>query len=338
LRYQACDDKLCYPPVTTPVRWTLTVAAPNSPLTRNQPEVFDRIAFGTGTAPAAAITAPAGKACVTSSDDGLAQLREFTVVASTGGYRSVDDFLTFIRNAENGVKEEGWFEGRGPLAILLLVFFGGLALNLTPCVLPMIPIIWRSSAPGRRRALAPEDSCLAAFTAPRWPSVYGLLGVVVITTASTFGTINASPWFNLVIAIVFVVLSLAMFDVLTIDFSRFAGVGGHEWIGKRVSCAGVRHGRYRRPARWRVRRTSRDSSGLVFERSVRAGNGRGARFAVPARHWHGRALADCRSRPDRPAEAGRLDGEGQAGLRGLHPRHGCLTTAISRMACSPIGG
>ena len=32
------------------------------------------------------------------------------------------------------------FEGRGPLAILLLVLLGGLALNLTPCVLPMIPI------------------------------------------------------------------------------------------------------------------------------------------------------------------------------------------------------
>ena len=79
LRYQACDDKLCYPAVTTPVRWTLTVAAPNSPLTRNQPEVFDRIAFGTGTAPAAAITAPVAKPGVNSGDDGLAQLREFTV-------------------------------------------------------------------------------------------------------------------------------------------------------------------------------------------------------------------------------------------------------------------
>ena len=32
------------------------------------------------------------------------------------------------------------FEGRGPLAILLIVLIGGLALNLTPCVLPMIPI------------------------------------------------------------------------------------------------------------------------------------------------------------------------------------------------------
>ena len=37
-------------------------------------------------------------------------------------------------------QQQGLFEGRGPLAILLIVFLGGLALNLTPCVLPMIPI------------------------------------------------------------------------------------------------------------------------------------------------------------------------------------------------------
>jgi len=52
--------------------------------------------------------------------------------------------------------------------------------------------------------------------------VYGLLGLVVILTAGTFGTINASPWFNVTIAAVFVVLALAMFDVITIDFSRFS--------------------------------------------------------------------------------------------------------------------
>src|SRR4029079_5627870 len=55
---------------------------------------------------------------------------------------------------------------------------------------------------------------------------YGVLGVVVILTAGTFGTINASPWFNVGIAILFVVLGLAMFDVFDIDLSRFStGVG-----------------------------------------------------------------------------------------------------------------
>jgi thiol:disulfide interchange protein DsbD len=53
-------------------------------------------------------------------------------------------------------------------------------------------------------------------------AVYGILGVVVILTAGTFGTINASPWFNVSIAVVFVALALAMFDVFEIDFSRFS--------------------------------------------------------------------------------------------------------------------
>jgi thiol:disulfide interchange protein len=52
--------------------------------------------------------------------------------------------------------------------------------------------------------------------------VYGVLGLVVILTAGTFGTINASPWFNLGIAVLFIFLALAMFDVITIDFSRFS--------------------------------------------------------------------------------------------------------------------
>src|ERR1700720_711046 len=52
--------------------------------------------------------------------------------------------------------------------------------------------------------------------------VYGVLGLVVILTAGTFGTINSSPWFNLGIAILFVVLGLAMFDVLLIDFSKYS--------------------------------------------------------------------------------------------------------------------
>jgi thioredoxin:protein disulfide reductase len=48
----------------------------------------------------------------------------------------------------------------------------------------------------------------------------------VILTAGTFGTINASPWFNAGITVLFVVLGLAMFDVFDIDFSRFStGMG-----------------------------------------------------------------------------------------------------------------
>ena len=70
----------------------------------------------------------------------MARLDRFSARASTGGYLPASDFLAFIENAENGIPARGLFDGRGVLAILVLVFIGGLALNLTPCVLPMIPI------------------------------------------------------------------------------------------------------------------------------------------------------------------------------------------------------
>ena len=53
--------------------------------------------------------------------DEIAALEKFTVMGSTSGYLGSTDFLTFVHNAENGVRERGLFEGRGPLAILLLV-------------------------------------------------------------------------------------------------------------------------------------------------------------------------------------------------------------------------
>ena len=58
-------------------------------------------------------------------------------------------------------------------------------------------------------------------------TAYGALGLFVVLTGSKFGALNSSPWFNLVIAVVFGVLALGMFDKLAIDFSRFRGsVGG----------------------------------------------------------------------------------------------------------------
>jgi thiol:disulfide interchange protein DsbD len=222
LRYQACDDRLCYPPATAEIQWTLNVGGSGGP--KEHSEIFDRIAFGTGGAPAVeaapTVTRTAG------SDDGANQLKNFEVVATTGGYQGADEFLTFIRNAENGVKEQGLFEGRGPLAILLLVFLGGLALNLTPCVLPMIPINLAIIGAGAHARSRGRGFLLGTVYGGAMAIVYGVLGVIVVTTASTFGSINASPWFNVAIAIVFAVLALAMFDIITIDFSRWAGAAG----------------------------------------------------------------------------------------------------------------
>ncbi len=164
------------------------------------------------------------------SELAIAKLDDFTVLGTTGGYQGTSDFLKFIHNAESGVKERGMFEGRGPLAILLLVLIGGLALNLTPCVLPMIPINLAIIGAGAQAQSRARGFLLGSAYGGAMAVVYGVLGLVVILTAGSFGTINSSAWFNLAIAVLFVVLGLAMFDVLLIDFSKYSanitGPGG----------------------------------------------------------------------------------------------------------------
>jgi thioredoxin:protein disulfide reductase len=155
--------------------------------------------------------------------DDASLLDDFTIEGTpTGGYMSTSDFLTFIRNAEAGIKERGMFDGRGPLAIVLLVLIGGLALNLTPCVLPMIPINLAIIGAGAQAQSRARGFLLGTAYGAAMAVVYGILGLIVILTAGTFGTINSSPWFNLAIAVLFVLLGLAMFDLLMIDFSRFS--------------------------------------------------------------------------------------------------------------------
>ena len=235
LRYQACDDRLCYAPVTTDVLWTLTIAKGGAERVTAHADVFDAIAFGSGRKPGdVPVIAPVRPAATT--EDGRALLDQFTLAASAGGYLDTDDFLQFIRNAEQGVKEPGLFEGRGPLAILLLVLLGGLALNLTPCVLPMIPINLAIIGAGAGRGSRTRGFMLGGAYGAAMALVYGVLGLIVILTAGTFGTINASPWFNLAIAAIFVALALAMFDVFEIDLSRFSGSIGSD-ASKRGSFA-----------------------------------------------------------------------------------------------------
>ena len=219
LRYQACNETTCFPPKTVDVVWTLTAVPAGTPVKPMHDDVLGRIAFGRGEKPAGAGEKGAVNPEPPQKTDGVAQLADFTVLGTTGGYLGVKDFLEFVHNAETGVKPRGLFEDRGPLAILLIVFLGGLALNLTPCVLPMIPINLAIIGAGAHAGSRGRGFLLGAAYGAAMALVYGALGVIVILTAGTFGTINSSPWFNLAIAAVFIVLGLAMFDVLIIDFS-----------------------------------------------------------------------------------------------------------------------
>ncbi len=227
LRYQACNDRMCFNPTNEPVEFEVTVAPDDRALTTVRPNLFAGLTMADPGGSAAA--PPAAPAPVLDDLSVMAALEDFEVLGSTGGYLGTEAFLDFMAASESGEGERGWFEGRGPLAILLLILVGGLALNLTPCVLPMIPINLAIIGAGARAGSRLRGFALGGAYGAAMAVVYGGLGLVVILTAGSFGTINASPWFNVGIAALFVVLGLAMFDVLAIDFSRlqsrFAGAG-----------------------------------------------------------------------------------------------------------------
>ena len=242
LRYQACDERMCYIPATERLAFQVRVAPRDRTRSSTGAELFGRMVFttaGAGDPPGPApVTAPGEPA---DESDVLARLDRFAVAATTGGYLNEEQFIEFIGRAESGEAEPGWFEGRGPLAILALILIGGLALNLTPCVLPMIPINLAIIGAGARAGSRLRGFSLGSAYGLAMALVYGVLGLGVILTAGTFGTINASPWFNLGIAALFVVLSLAMFDVFAIDFSRFQSrfAGGSSGRGSLLLAFGM---------------------------------------------------------------------------------------------------
>ena len=190
---------------------------------------------------------PVGKPEVDALSDWTAELENFRMLESDVGYMKAGPFLRFLDKAENGdqIKVGGFrlfltdpvaFVRESGLGLtILFILLGGLALNLTPCVLPMIPINLAIIGAGAQAGSKRRGFALGAAYGLGIALVYGLLGAGVVLTGSRFGTIQANPWFNLVIALIFAVLALAMFDVFHIDFSRFQSkLGGSKKQGSFV--------------------------------------------------------------------------------------------------------
>ena len=161
----------------------------------------------------------------------------FKIVARETGFIPRQAFLTFLERARTGraATPDVWsrFNRLGPFVSLLLIVVGGLSLNLTPCVLPLIPINLAIIGAGARASSRRRGFALGGTYGTGMALVYGVLGLVVVLTGSKFGTLNSSAWFNVVIALVFAVMSLAMFDVINVDFSRFQPSGTASGSGQK---------------------------------------------------------------------------------------------------------
>jgi len=150
------------------------------------------------------------------------KLNDFVVLNSAAGYLNAKKFISFVQEAKtpggSGLNE---FMGMNFWYILLLIIVGGIALNLTPCVLPMIPVTIAVLGAGTQAESKGKGFLIGGLYGIGMMLAYGTLGLIVILTGSRFGAINSSPWFNLIISVIFVLLSLAMFDIIPIDFSKY---------------------------------------------------------------------------------------------------------------------
>ena len=206
--YQGCDDAVCFMPEEHAFR-------------------YDAASGRFVAAPAAASGAPLVAETAGAWTGGFA-------MTAGGGYMKAGDFLAFLDQADGrepaaGASRAGlagflsdpvaFFHAHGLFLTLLLVLLGGVLLNLTPCVLPMIPInlaILGAGAGTRGRGFG-----LGAAYGAGIVLVYGGLGWVILRSGLFFGALQASPWFSLTIGLVFAALTLALFDVFVIDFARF---------------------------------------------------------------------------------------------------------------------
>ena len=152
-------------------------------------------------------------------------LPDFKIIRYIAGYQSPNDFLTFLRQSSADLQHhiDNPFAGSSFWWMLLLALFGGLALNLTPCVLPLIPVnLAMIGALENREDTSRKKRILRGiFYGSGIAVCYGILGILCVLTGSTFGAVDASPYFNWAVALLFLLLSLSMFDLFTLDFSRF---------------------------------------------------------------------------------------------------------------------
>ena len=122
----------------------------------------------------------------------------------------------------NAVDSDPFGLASHPWLALVLLFLAGLGLALTPCVLPMLPIVAnivaREDNPTVKRGVILTSSYAIGVA-----TAYGILGAVIAVFGESLGIIGwlQNPIILISFAIVFVLLALYMLGVFSIRLPRF---------------------------------------------------------------------------------------------------------------------
>jgi thiol:disulfide interchange protein DsbD len=122
---------------------------------------------------------------------------------------------------------KGYLHRHGLGWTLLLAMLAGILLNLTPCVLPMIPVNLALIGAGTEGATRRRGATLGGAYGAGIALAHGIPGALLVAAGGGFlGALQSSPFFSLGAALFFLVLGLALLDVIVIDLARWRGTGG----------------------------------------------------------------------------------------------------------------
>jgi thiol:disulfide interchange protein DsbD len=129
-------------------------------------------------------------------------------------FKNIDISFTEISDTEKVESDpiSNALESQGLLIGLLLVFLGGLALNLTPCVYPLIPITVGYFG-GQSEGSTTKLFFMGILFILGLAVTYSAIGVVTSLTGAIFGALLQNPIVILIIVGIMLALSLSMFGV-----------------------------------------------------------------------------------------------------------------------------
>jgi thiol:disulfide interchange protein DsbD len=186
LKFQSCNDQVCLAPATVPFKVALTIT-------------------GGASAGAGATAAPESTtASAPAESTTTAPATGFSTAPPQGGAAPIKPTTTQGR-LEDAMK-------RGGFAWLLALFVGGMMLNLTPCVFPMLGVTV-SVFGARRNEPLPKVVTAATLYVLGICLTYTTLGVIAGLTGGLFGSALQSSWVNVGLGALLAVLSLSMFGM-----------------------------------------------------------------------------------------------------------------------------
>lgn len=216
LTTQGCEEEICYPPQDNKFSFSGKIPENSEVILGKVEDSLPMEGKNTSIKDEAILV-----------DNILTKLSRFKIVRRESGFLDAEQFIAFLETEAEGRSLENF----GFLALLITILLGGLALNLTPCVLPMIPINLGIIGAGIASGSKKQGFLRGGFYALGITIAYGILGIVVAFGGFAFGALNSSPWFNFVIAFIFVVLGLSMLDLFIIDLSHFRSQQSAERAG-----------------------------------------------------------------------------------------------------------